>query len=663
MVRMNRSETGLRVAQEKTTGRPDPGGQKSGGAARRRVSLGLLLSLLVAMTAPVGLAQTAPAQAPAPATTSAPPARPSPAPAATPARPAPTGPAAAQAAINDTLALIEAGKLGDALVAIRRALVADPNRVEAHLLYIRLMIDTKQRSAVQAEYQKRKDSKGDAMSLVLYGRTLEDPAQMEATFNKALEMQPDLGWAQYCLATLHMQRKQLDKAIAALETAVKLQPNFYQALESLGTLYVMKEDLPTAISRYQQAVAINPLNAETLYQLGSLQGRQGDVPNGVINLEKARKLAPGNPMVINNLAFLYFKQKRYDEALATYDVVLKMLPDMSEARLNRETVARVKRGDIKYEAVTAMEKAMSATNPNQALAAYRRVIEISPNFELPYLAMGQILAVMNKLPEAEKAFQRAVELNPTFVEGVRLLAEFYLVAGDASKAEPYLTQAIKASPKEPQLFAALGLVYMRMGQAEKAEYTYNTAIKMMPSPLNLPSRLNRAHAIFLQGRYTDAIKDLNGMLQEAPNFSGARIELANCHFALENFEAARVLYKMVLKAEPDNNDVKALLKAVDTKEAETRAQAKDHLRARQILVKTQSEADAALRELQAGADFGVLARKRSVSPEGQVGGDLGFFKQGEIMPEIEKTVLSLKVGQVSGVVKTSRGYHIIKRLN
>lgn len=640
--------------------------RKTPGANRGTLSLLMVLSLSASTLAPAhGLlfaqansaAPARPASA-APASTTSKPAT-----AATKAAAPLTGPAAAQAAMNETLSLIEAGKLPDALNAIKKALAADPNRVEAHLLYIRLMIDTKQRSAAQAEYQKRRDAKGDALSLVLYGRTLEDPAQMEATFQKALQMQPNLGWAQYCLATLHMQNKQLDKAIADLETAVKLQPTFYQALESLGTLYVMKENYTTAIQRYSQAVALNPSNAETLYQLGSLQGRQGDIANGVSNLERARKLAPGNPMVLNNLAFLYFKQKRYDESLATYDAVLKLMPELSEARLNRETVARVKKGEIKYEAVTAMEKAMSASNPNEALAAYRRVIEISPNFELPYLAMGQILAVMGKVEDAEKSFKRAVELNPNFVEGVRLLAEFYLVAGNAAKAEPYLTKAIKASPREPQLYAALGTVYARMGDAEKAEASFNTAAKLLPSPLNLPSRLNKSRALFVQGRYKDEIRELTTILQEAPNFNGAIIEMANCQFALENFEGARIWYKKALKNEPDNADVKALLKAVDDREADFKKKGKDSMRASQILVKTQSEADAALRELKAGVEFGVLARKHSISPEGKTGGDLGFFKAGEVMPEIEKTVQSLKVGQVSGAVKTSRGYHIIKRLN
>lgn len=273
------------------------------------------------------------------------------------------------------------------------------------------------------------------------------------------------------------------------------------------------------------------------------------------------------------------------------------------------------------------------------------------------------MAVQGKLPDAEKAFLRAVELNPGFTEGSRLLAEFYLVTGNAAKAEPLLTKAIKASPKEPQLYAALGLVYARQNLPEKAEAAFNTAIKMLPPSLALPTRLNKARAIFVQGRYNEAVRELNAILKAAPTFAGAKLELANCYFAMENFDAARKLYKEVQKLEPDNKELKALMDALDARQKEYALKSKDHLRASQILVGSQAEAETVLKELAAGAEFGAVARKRSLSPEAAIGGDLGFFKRGDLMPELEQSVVALKVGQISGVVKTSRGYHIFVRKN
>ncbi|HLD29227.1 MAG TPA: peptidylprolyl isomerase [bacterium] len=61
-----------------------------------------------------------------------------------------------------------------------------------------------------------------------------------------------------------------------------------------------------------------------------------------------------------------------------------------------------------------------------------------------------------------------------------------------------------------------------------------------------------------------------------------------------------------------------------------------------------------------GADFGELAKQYSEGPSAPQGGDLGFFARGEMLPEFEETAFNLKVGEMSAIVETSFGYHIIK---
>lgn len=85
-------------------------------------------------------------------------------------------------------------------------------------------------------------------------------------------------------------------------------------------------------------------------------------------------------------------------------------------------------------------------------------------------------------------------------------------------------------------------------------------------------------------------------------------------------------------------------------------------RAAMILVKTQAEADAILQELKNGADFQKLATQKSISVTGAKGGDLGDAYPGDFSPEFEKAILALKVGEISPVVKTEKGFHIFKRM-
>lgn len=61
-----------------------------------------------------------------------------------------------------------------------------------------------------------------------------------------------------------------------------------------------------------------------------------------------------------------------------------------------------------------------------------------------------------------------------------------------------------------------------------------------------------------------------------------------------------------------------------------------------------------------GADFEGLAKATSDGPSGTDGGDLGWFRHGEMVPELEKAAFALQPGQVSEPVRTSHGWHVVK---
>ncbi|UCH31757.1 MAG: peptidyl-prolyl cis-trans isomerase [Candidatus Bathyarchaeota archaeon] len=81
-----------------------------------------------------------------------------------------------------------------------------------------------------------------------------------------------------------------------------------------------------------------------------------------------------------------------------------------------------------------------------------------------------------------------------------------------------------------------------------------------------------------------------------------------------------------------------------------------------ILVKTEKEAKIILERLRKGEKFSKIAKEVSICPSGKRRGDLGSFSRGKMVREFEKAAFVLKKGQLSPIVKTKFGYHIIRRL-
>lgn len=97
----------------------------------------------------------------------------------------------------------------------------------------------------------------------------------------------------------------------------------------------------------------------------------------------------------------------------------------------------------------------------------------------------------------------------------------------------------------------------------------------------------------------------------------------------------------------------------------------EQIQASHILIKTEgldeakkaeakTKIEGLLKEVKAGKDFAELAKTNSDCPSKERGGDLGLFGRGQMVKPFEDAAFAMKVGDVSDVVETQFGYHIIK---
>ena len=111
----------------------------------------------------------------------------------------------------------------------------------------------------------------------------------------------------------------------------------------------------------------------------------------------------------------------------------------------------------------------------------------------------------------------------------------------------------------------------------------------------------------------------------------------------ERYESSLDSYKI-----PEQRHVRHILFKVD-KQADAA-----------VVAAKKKEAEKVLALARAGKDFSALAKKYSQGPSAKIGGDLGFFPRGRMVKSFDDAVFSLKKGEISGLVRSPFGFHIIK---
>ena len=83
------------------------------------------------------------------------------------------------------------------------------------------------------------------------------------------------------------------------------------------------------------------------------------------------------------------------------------------------------------------------------------------------------------------------------------------------------------------------------------------------------------------------------------------------------------------------------------------------IRASHILVDSASQAAKLYDQIRGGKDFSVVAKKFSTCPSGKKGGDLGYFRKGQMVKPFEDAAFAANKGDLVGPVQTQFGWHII----
>jgi peptidyl-prolyl cis-trans isomerase C len=173
----------------------------------------------------------------------------------------------------------------------------------------------------------------------------------------------------------------------------------------------------------------------------------------------------------------------------------------------------------------------------------------------------------------------------------------------------------------------------------------------------LPEQFRQMPMQVLFGLLRDRVIDFQLLANEAERRDlGAdpEVEVALARARADVLRDALIRHQI----EAGTTDAKLRERYEQLKQSENFAQPEVH--ARHILLKSADEAKGVIQELQGGADFAALAQQRSVGPSAQSGGDLGFFRREQMVPQFADAAFALEPGQITTEpVQTQFGWHVI----
>ncbi|MEZ2280542.1 MAG: tetratricopeptide repeat protein [Microcoleus sp.] len=254
-----------------------------------------------------------------------------------------------------------------------------------------------------------------------------DPTAARDAFVQALEISPGFFLAHAYLGQLYSEYCWLDEAAFHYRQALDLKPDWPELYYNLGNVVHKQGNLLGAIDCYQQAIALKPNYVLALYNLAVVLAENNQLEAAIDSYRQVIALQPDYIDAYNNLGCTLVKQDRIPEAREIYEAGLAIQPDSASLYNNLGQVLLDK-------------------NPDGAIAAYQRAIELEPDLVLAHYNLGKAWQIQGEHSAAVACFDRVVELNPDYISGYTDAGFSLMALGKITQALAYFAQAIAVKP-------------------------------------------------------------------------------------------------------------------------------------------------------------------------------------------------------------------------
>jgi tetratricopeptide (TPR) repeat protein len=390
-------------------------------------------------------------------------------------------------------ALLALGKNDEAVAEFRKALELDPKMNVARVRLASALLA--QGQATQAVAEARKATEVDAKSAQAFAVLgLAILAENKANWSDAIaqaqngrflnEKDP---WVQVAVGKVFEGGDNLDQAALAYKKALETDPGYTPARAALLSAQVRKGDTEGALVEAQKLAAEMPQSGEIQLELGRLLLRKGDFTGATPALEKAVAASSGVAEAHALLGYAYQGTRKSAEALAAY----RKATELDAKNVDYRTTYGLLLGlNKQYDAGIAELKKVIATpgykdadayinlgwlyrnvepkRADEAVAAYKKALEIDPKDEQAALGVGWSYFYGRKWDDAVAGFNKAIELEPKLAaDAYNGIAWAYFFKGDLPKAEEFQGKAKAAGRNDTKL--ATNIENKKKGIAAAAE--------------------------------------------------------------------------------------------------------------------------------------------------------------------------------------------------
>jgi len=279
--------------------------------------------------------------------------------------------------------------------------------------------------------------------------------------------------------------------------------------------------LSMAYLRYTRRPDLAKAETHILAASEAIQAARDSIPAGDFHFLKV--------FIDNGLAFLRVRQGRQAEALSLCQTGYAHLTDeLGEER------HQLHRSVLQYN--TAQVFAMLGRN-EEALAHYRKSIEMDPYYSEYYNEVGNILQREARYEEALAMYALAIEYSAPYPE-VHFNKGLCLIGLERhDEALRCFDRSLELNPAQPELYQVRAEILDAMERLDEALADYDRAIALAPDAI--PARVNRAVLHYGAGRYAQALADMDHVIAQAPGEADHYRNRAEIHRAMAQEDAYR----------------------------------------------------------------------------------------------------------------------------